>query len=151
MPSAAFPSVIAAVFSTAEQAITDARVVRGRDISDDPGDVVMVGIQSIDIGDWDSAGSFQQSMQTFGGNRQELGSVNGLILARNGDSDQEAALSAAFDYLASLEAAVRADPTLGLAFEYTKAEMQAGDVTESQNDDGAAAVVAFAISYDIRI
>jgi hypothetical protein len=77
-------------------------------------------------------------MQTFGGNREEVGEVNGLVVAWNGQADQDAACSTAFGYLASIEAAVRADPTLGLtAFDYVVAELSAGDVTESQNDAGA--------------
>jgi hypothetical protein len=72
----------------------------------------------------DSAGTFQQTMQTFGGNREEVGEVNGLIVAWNGQGDADAACSTAFGYLASIEAAVRADPTLGLtAFDYVVAEL----------------------------
>jgi hypothetical protein len=152
MASTAFPSVIAAVMARAGVVLTGARVVRGRDISEDPGDVVMVGIQDITDEDWNSAGNFQQTMQSFGGGREETGTVNGLILATNGDDDQDAACSAACDYMATLAADVKADPTLGLTgFEYVVAELQSGDVNESQNRDGAAAVVSFSIAYKIRI
>jgi hypothetical protein len=152
MPSAAFPSVVAAVVSVAGSSMAPTRVTRGRDISNEPGDVVMVGVRDLaDSGPAD-AGTFQQTMQTFGGNREEVGTVNGLVLARNGDADQDAACSTAFAHLATLEAAIRADPKLGLiGFDYVVAEMQAGDVQESQADYGASTTIAFTVSYKIRI
>jgi hypothetical protein len=152
MSSAAWPSVIGAVMTVATAALAPVRVVRGLDVSGDPSDAVMIGLQDIQVPDWASAGSFQQTMQTFGGNREEVGTVHGLLLARDGGGDQALAGTTAFGYLASLEAAVRADPTLGLTgFDYVVAEMSAGDVTESQNDEGAATVLSFVISYKVRI
>jgi hypothetical protein len=150
--TAAFPSVIAGVMTFTAAALPTVRVVRGRDFSNDPSDVVMIGAQNIDAGGRESAGSFQQSMQTFGGAREESGTVNGLVMSRNGQADQDLACTTAFGYLAALEAAVRADKTLGLTgFDYVVAEMQSGDVEESQNDEGAETVLAFTISYKIRI
>lgn len=155
MPSAAWPTVRAAVITVAEQALPSVRVIPCRDISENPDDVVMIGVQDIsdvEDNDWASAGSFQQQMQSFGGNRQETGTVNGLILASNGQGDLDAAEAAVFEYLAAIEAAVRADPTLGLTqFDYVVAETQGGDVRESLSDRGAAAGLAFVINYAIRI
>ena len=113
MVAAAFPTVIAAIMSTAET-LSDVRVTRGRDVSDDPGDVVMVGVDSLsDSPGWDSTGSFDQEFQTFGGARLETGSVNVLAVSRNGDDDAGAAIDSVFDLVAELCAAVRADPSLG--------------------------------------
>lgn len=151
MAAAAFPAVIGAIFTVADNAFSTVRVTRGRDISGAGGDVVMVGVQDLEASDWDTAGSYQQLMQTFGGNREEVGYVNGLIYANDGGGDPDAALSAATDYLDTLGTAVRANPTLGLTFEYVVAEFASGDVIESQNDQGAAAVLPFVISYKIRI
>lgn len=153
MSSAAFPSVVAAVFTTATTALSGIRVTRGLDVSDSATDAVMVGVQSPEDTDYTSAGTFRQTMQTFGGNREEVGSVNGLIYARDGDGDQDEACTTAFGYLALLEAAVRADNTLGLtSFDYVVAEMDSGDVTETQDADlGAVTVLPFVISYKIRI
>lgn len=151
MATAAFPSVITAIFDVASADLLT-RVTRGRDTSNTSGDVVMVGVQDVESTGWESAGSFRQTMQSFGGNREEVGTVNGLVFANNGGGNQAAALETAFGYLATLEAAVRADKTLGLtAFDYVVAEMRSGDVTESQNESGATAVVTFAIDYKIRI
>lgn len=152
MASAAFPSVIAAVFTVATNAVVGTRVVRGRDLSQDYGDVVLIGRQDPEDDDWSSAGNFQQSMQTFGGGREEVGTVNGMVIAWNGDGNQDAANSAAFAHFALLETAVRADPKLGLtSFDYVVSEIDSGDVRERQDDDGATAVLPFVISYKVSI
>ena len=152
MPTAAFPSVIAGVVTFTAGVLPAARVVRGRDISMDPDDVVMIGVLADDEPGRDSAGSFEQFMQTFGGAREEIGEVNGLIVSRNGDGDQALACDTAFDYLAILESAVRSNPTLGLTgFDYVVAELASGQVIESQNDEGAETTLPFTITYKIRI
>lgn len=155
MASAAFPSVVTALVSKIGTAVNPTRVVRGRDVTTEPSDLVMVGISSIDENSsdvWASAGTFRQTMQTFGGNREEVGQVNCLVRAQNGDGDQDAACSTAFGYLARVEASLRSDKTLGLTtFDYVVTELSAGDVTESQNDEGATAVLSFTVTYKIRI
>lgn len=144
MATAAFPAVIAALFAVADAALPTTRVERSADVTNDETDVVVIG--------GDPAGEFQQSMQTFGGNREEAGTVNGLIYARDGDGDQDVTCANAFDYLAAIEAAVRADKTLGLTqFDYVVAEFHAGEVVESPNDEGALTILAFDVSYKIRI
>lgn len=152
--AAAFPTVITAVLTTA-QAATPERVVRGRDIvsSDPDHDAVMIGVARLDDSPgWDSAGSFTQEFQTFGGNRLETGTVNCLVLAWNGDSDQDAATTAAFAIFADIAAAIRATPTLGITtFDYMVAQVTSSDVTEAQNDDGANTVLPFVVSYEARI
>lgn len=152
MASAAFPSVIAAVTTVATTAVAPVRVERGRDLSSDPSDVVLVGRQDVEDADWSSAGTFRQTMQTFGGNREEIGTVNGLVIARNGDADQDAANATAFGYFALIEAAVRLDPKLGLTgFDYMVAEIESSDVRERQGSDGATAALPFVVTYKARI
>ena len=152
MPTAAFPSVIAGVVTFTAGVLPAARVVRGRDISMDPDDVVMIGVLADDEPGRDSAGSFEQFMQAFGGSRQETGEVNGLVVAYSGDTDQDAACDAAFAHFALLESAVRADKTLGLTvFDYVVAEIQAGEVKEAQTNLGAGVALTFTISYKIGI
>ena len=152
MTSAAFPTVIAAVVTTADTALPTARVVRGRDFSSDPGDVVMVGVSDADYsGGWDDAGGYRQAMHTFGGHREEIGNVNGVVLARNGDGDSAAALETAFSMIAALEASVATTPNLGVtSLEYLVAEMETGSIQES-SDEGASAALSFVITYKARI
>jgi hypothetical protein len=152
MTSAAFPTVIAAVVTTAAATLPGVRVTRGRDISQDPGDVVMIGVADPDRGDWEDAGAYQQTMQTFSGKREERGQVNCLAVAWNGNSDQAAALASAFTMIAALEASVATSPALGVSsLEYLVAEMESGNVQESLNDEGANAALSFVITYQARI
>jgi hypothetical protein len=155
MPSAAFPAVTAAVFALGQSVLPGVRVIRGRDISQDPSDAVHVGILTPDesVGlDWATAGRFDQEMQRFSGPRQETGTVNCLAKASNGDQDPTAAATQAFGYIAAIEAGLRADPTIGLTgYDFVVTEMQGGDVMEAQTDGGVIVAVAFAIAYRIGI
>lgn len=156
MASAAFPLVVDASLDTAESALRGVvRVVRGPDLSADPDDVALIGVQDITEARGDASattGSFQQEMQTFGGNRREAGTVNGLIQAWGGDSDQGAAFDAAFGYLSLIEAAVRADPSMGVTgVDYLVAELSSGDVIEFQDSQGSGVALTFVIQYKARI
>lgn len=156
MTSAAFPTVIAAlqaVASTALSSTTTVRVVRGYDLSADPGDVVMVGVPNLSDANALAAGSFTQAPATLGTgrSRDENGTINCVVMARNGDGDQEAACAAAFGYLADIESALRTDPALGVtAFAYLVAELAAGEVLEDQAD-GATTALPFTVTYKARI
>jgi hypothetical protein len=152
MASTAFPAVVAAVFAVAS-ASSSVRVIRGRDVSGDPGDVVMIGVRDPDNSfGWDSTGEFEQEFQSFGGNRRETGVVNGLALSRNGSGDIDAACQAVCELVVDLEAAVRATPALGVTtLEYLVTQFQAGQVQESASAEGAAAVQAFVVHYEARI
>jgi hypothetical protein len=151
---AIWPSVIAAATTLAE-GLTAVRVTRGRDTTNELGDFLMVGVASIDAGvGWDSAGSFDQEFQSFGGSRRETGTVNILALSRTGDADSAAACTAVFALVADLAAAVRADPTLGLVMAepgYLTAQLHTGTVNESQNNEGAMASLQLVITYEARI
>jgi len=147
--AAAFPAIIAGVLNTAiAGAPAGTRVVRGRDLSGEVTDVVMIGARGIDD---DNAGSFEQEFHAFGGSRLEEGHVNGIAYSRNGEGDQAAATVAAFTLIANLGASIRATPDLGVVgFEFVVCQFQTGDVQETQNDQGAVAVVSFAVAYKTR-
>jgi len=152
MTSAAFPTVIAAVVTTATATLPGVRVVRGRDFTNDPGDLVMIGVADPDGGEWESTGSYEQSPHTFGGKRQEIGDINCLAVSRNGDGDPAAALAAVFTLIAAFEASIAGTPTLGLSSpEMTNVEMESGAVQESASDEGASAALSFVITYKARI
>lgn len=153
MTTAAYPTVYAALVSAAEAAITTARVVDGYDTSQDPGDVVMIGVPNIADTTAISAGSYSQSQAAMGTprSRDETGSINGLVLAWNGDGDSSAARLAAFALVAELEDALRADPALGVDdFAYLVTQMNTGDVLEDK-EDGATCAISFTVTYAARI
>lgn len=152
MTSAAFPTVIAAVVTTATATLPGVRITRGRDLSEDPGNVVMVGVSDPNDADWDDAGGYTQVMQSFGGKREERGQVNGLVVAWDGGSDLAAAEAAAFTMIAALEASVATTPALGVSsLDYLVAEFETGNVHEKPSTEGASAALSFAITYRARI
>lgn len=137
--------------------MASAVVARGHVVSDTGADVVAIALADIDDEDWTSAGAFRQSMQSFGGAREEIGSINCLVYAREGGGDQAACTDTALGYLAAIEADVRADNTLGMTvgdgqtLDYMVAEMDSGEIREIQSADGAATSLPFVISYKTRI
>jgi hypothetical protein len=155
MTSAAFPTVIAALTTAATTALTGqpARVVRGFDLSDDPSDVVLIGVPSLTDVNAIAVGTFSQAVAPMGTTRprDETGSINCVVMARNGQGDQGASCAAAFAYLALIEASLRTDPKLGVTtFPYLVAQMASGDVLEDQAD-GATTAIPFVVTYKARI
>lgn len=151
MASAAYPTVHAALFSVAGTALTNLRVVDGFDVSEDPSDVMMIGVPNLSDLDSVSAGTFTQEATTFGragGVRTETGSINGIVVATNGDGDQTTARATAFGYIETLSTALRADPTMGVtSLNELIAQFSAGDVAEDQADDGATTAISFTVAY----
>lgn len=150
MPSTAYPTVYAAVVSTAHTALdATVRVVDGYDLSSDPGDVVLIGVPTLADENAIAAGSFSQDPSTFGrapGTRKETGTVNGFALARNGDGDQTGARTTAFSYIDALADALRNDPTIGVTAFSLVAQLTSGDISEDQVD-GATCAVSFTVTY----
>lgn len=153
MTDVAYPVVYAALLSTAGTAFgATLRVVDGFDISDDPGDVMLLGVPSITDVNAITAGSFTQDPATLGTTRprDETGTINGVVFAWNGDGNAATARSTAFGYLATLNAALRATPKLGTSLAYLVAQLSAGDVLEDKQD-GANCAVSFTVAYKARI
>lgn len=159
MSSAAYPTVITALVTAANTAFANLiaagtfRVVRGYDLSSDPSDVMLIGVPKLSDVDAITAGSIAQDPGPLGTTRprDENGQIFGVVMARNGQGDQAAACDAAFGYLASLEAALRADPALGVTtFRYLVSQLTVGDVFEDQVD-GATTAVEFTVAYKARI
>lgn len=150
MASAAYPTVHAALVAAADAALT-VRVVDGFDLSEDPGDVMMIGVPSLSDLNSVSAGTFSQEATTFGragGVRTETGSINGIVVATDGAGNQSAARTTAFGYIETLTTALRADPTMGVtAFNELVAQLSAGDVAEDQAEDGATTAISFVVAY----
>jgi hypothetical protein len=150
--SSAWQTVRAALVTTADNALS-IRVSDGFDLSSDPGDVLMIAVPNLSDVNSITAGSFSQAMATMGSTRtrDEDGSINGVVMARNGQGDQALATSTAFGYIASLEAALRSDPSLGItSYVYLEAWMTSGDVLEDQID-GATTAISFTVTYKARL
>lgn len=150
MTTVAYPMVYAALVTAATTALSGAcRVVDGYDLSNDPGDVMEIGVPSIADVNAISAGDFSQDAATFGraaGGLKETGTINGIVLARNGQGDLTTARTAAFGYLTTLGTAIRADRAMGVTAFDLVAKVTSGDVAEDQVD-GATVAVSFTVTY----
>lgn len=156
MTDAGYPVAYAAYLSMLETLFAAAppRVSDGWDDSDDPGDVIMLGVPNLSDTQAISAGTFDQEQVGFGaaGYIEETGSINGLALAWNGDGDALAARTAAFGYIAAINAQVRLDRSLGVT-EFNLAvgtALSHGDVAEDKVD-GATCAVSFTVNYTAQL
>lgn len=152
MVSVAYPVAYAALLDLADDQL-NLRVVDGWDPSNANDDVLMLGVPNLADSVAISSGSFAQEQVGHGaaGYIKETGSINGLMVAWNGDATDDGALSArstAFGYLDALNAAVRNNRSLSVtAFDLNVgAAFANGDVSEDKVN-GATCVVSFAINY----
>lgn len=161
MVDVAYPLVYAALLPVAELAVAemDVRVVDGYDESDDPSDVILLGIPNVNDTSSISAGGLNQEQMGHGatGVIRETGTVNGLAMATTGNGGSigaQQARIAATGYVAALAAGIRADRSLGLNDEGDEdggglnvvAQMGSLDVAEDKVD-GATCVVSFVVNY----
>lgn len=149
MTDVAYPVVYAALLSLAQTALgSTVRVVDGYDVSQDPGDVLCLGIPDIKDENAISEGSYTQDFTSFGntGTCQEDGSINGVVLSWNGDGDLSLARTTATGYVSALAAAIRTNRTLGISAFELKAHVASCDVL-SDPADGSASGVSFVVAY----
>jgi len=118
----------------------------------DPGDYVVIGY----VGDGD-AGRWEQAQATMGParSRDESGEIRCLASAQSGNPDPLDALDGAFAALAGVEAAVRADGSLGLVpgLQRLLAQVGGADVItwDTSPSGGHRADVQFTVRYEARI
>lgn len=152
MTTVAYPLVYAAVLSFAESALPGVRVIDGYDTSEDPSDVILIGVPNITDTEAIAAGSFNQEQAGFGANGpiSETGSVNGIALAWNGDGDAAAARLVAVGFIATLGAAIRANRSLGISGFDVVAQLSSGEVAEDKVD-GATCAISFTVAYKANV
>lgn len=156
MPTSAIPDIIDALVSLADAALPDTvTVYDGFGVSDQAGDFLMVGVEDPDRNDAASSADTSQSAATMGTprNRNETGTVTCAALSSNGDGDQKAARDAVFAIAAAVASACRANPSLGLTgYQSLVAEYGSDQrLMQNQFEDGAEAVLIFAVRFRARI
>jgi len=139
---AALVALFAAV--PAPTVVYDGPRVRGNT----PGQFLQVGVNGLDE---DTAGmrAAQAPSPMSGDWRDESGEVDCTIVAWTGDTDMTAIRTAAESIVASCEALVNADRSLGglLTPANNLAELTALDVREQRTDKGPFVEVTFTVSY----
>ncbi|MGZ4518877.1 MAG: hypothetical protein ACXVXO_00325 [Mycobacteriaceae bacterium] len=148
------PSVIKAIVATANAHLTNTTVYRGpgNPSDDEPLNQLFVGINDVYTADWTVGANSNQQWATLGAQqRDDNGEVWCTAYSWNGDSDSDAAMDAAYGTVAALEAALRADVTLGNLPGVLWVGVTTTELRETQDSGGARAQVIFTVAYRGRI
>lgn len=155
MTTSIIPSLIDALVTQADAALTTVNVSDGLLVSDDPGDYLMIGV---DDPDGPSPANTAEATQDWGpmrpspSSRNEQGTITCAALSWNGDGDAKAARDAAFTTAGAVSTLLRNDPTLGLSPTLLWARFGSTlELSQTQDDDGASALVVFRVAFHARI
>lgn len=151
MPSA-IPDIINAVVQLAKDQLTDVIITDGIGPSDEVGKYLMIGVDDVDGESVLPTADSRQSWANIGHVvRDESGDVTCAAMAWNGQNDPRQARTDVFALVASLEDAVRADPTLGIRPQIRAEFGTSVELRQLQDEYGASATVIFQIHFDARI
>lgn len=153
MATSAIPDVITALVAAAKAALSTVTVYDGFGVSEDPGDFLMVGVDDPDRPDAAFAGSSRQGWATTGaqGARDEEGDITCAALSWNGNGDQQSARTAAFATCAAVETLLRTNPTLGVSSLLWTSYGTDTQLSQSQDNNGALALVVFRVAFRARL
>lgn len=153
MATSVVPSLLRAIAASSYTALPDLRVTRGFGVSDDPGDYLMVGVSDPELDEAANAADARQDWATVGrqGARSEQGEVTCVAYSWNGDQDQDAATTSAYEIVAAVEDFCRQDPDLGISTLLWSSALVSHQLFENQDDRGALAMVTFRIGFQARI
>lgn len=145
------PAAVRAIAAAVTAHIPTAQVIVGPGATEDPGDVVMVGVSDPDETVYAGAVSGSQHWAQLGGLfRDEQFVVHCIAIASNGDGDALAAMDAAYTLMGAVETALVADPTFGGTLLYSMGLTSAG-LKFSTDQTGVAALVPFDVECRTRI
>lgn len=154
MGTSIVPALRRALRLTLETAAPGVRVIAGPQITDDPSDVILVGVRDPYAFSPPPGIETTQAVATMATTRprDEVVTVWLTVLVRAGDMDVDALYDRAFEHVAAIEAAVRAlgIPFLAIPGAYA-AEVGGMECTDDQDDYGAWVSVSFPITVKARI
>jgi len=117
-------------------------------VSDAPTTFVLVGATD----EAESVVPIRQDWAGLGHNsRNETGEIPCAVVSQSGDTVIKTHRDAVLTILGELEAAIVADPTLGGAVQAGWLLIASGDLTQSQNNQGARVTVNFTVEYRARL
>jgi hypothetical protein len=146
------PALVDALVAAAVAAVPAAKVYDGFGVSDDPGDFLMIGVDDPDGARPAQSASTQQEWAYIGAtDRWETGDVTCAALSWNGDGNQKAARDAAYETAEALASALRANPSLGLSNVEWTGYGTRSDLTQTQDDSGALALLVFQVNFKALI
>lgn len=152
MTASALIPILEAVLAVAQDSVS-CRVTDGVDTSGNTSDVMMIGVDDPASYDNPVIGSSDQVVATLGSTRtrDETGTITCSVVASTGN-DLPAARAAISTYVGELEAALRADPQVGLAG-YRRLVVEFGGINSLYQSalNDAAVVAIFSVTYIARL
>lgn len=147
-----WPTVYAAVESAARTALGTTVVHDGEPTTSDRLETAVIIGRSSAVGDDDTAGLARQGYRDLGSgaSRDETGEIRCCAVAQRGDDDLSAARTAAWASIATIETALRANPSLGLA-QLLRIELVTGVATQGRSPDGVWHEIPFTLAYTALI
>lgn len=148
------PDVIDALIARAGDALPNHRIVDNYGALSDYGEMLMVGVEDVDVPGMEDSASSTQTAATIGKtrSRDEVGTITCVAESWNGDADQKAARDNAFATVAAVEDLLRADPGLDVPnCGYFRAQVTAHRLVQGSDGNGARALVIFDVGFAARI
>lgn len=147
MATSVVPAVLDALYDLAKNALPDIIVQDGMDVTDDPGDYLMVGIQDPEA-EVPVAATSSETQQAFGSTkpRQETGVVYLTAFSWNGDGDQKAARDAVYATAGALADLLRPN-ALAVAGVMTAGYGESTTYRQGPTTFGVAAELLFSVEF----
>lgn len=153
MATSALPTVISNLVSTfkAASSLTGVVIYDGIEIDREyPNDMIAVGHDGNLDSDEVNAGSVRQRYESLGArNKMENGVVNCVLWAQNGTADLTSLRTRAFTTLGAIETIIRTDASLSSSVIYS--DLDQGQMSYIQSNEGGGVQIAFTISYTAKI
>lgn len=149
----ATPAIIDALVAAARLALQDVLVYDGYGLSDDPGDILMVGVDDPDSVRPANAGESFHEWAAIGGSRthDQQGTVTCAALAWSGDMDPKAVRDRAYAIVSEVAQILRDTPALGVPSVAWCTLGQSETLSQNIDDAGCSALVVFSIRFRARI
>ena len=155
MATSAVPEVIDALLTLARASLTDTLVFDGLGVTDDPGNFLMIGVEDPDTEGLAFSADVKQDWANANyTSRDETGEITCAALAwvgESGDEGSKVARDGAYAICASLEDAMRANPTLGLPTLLWTGFGSSTQLSQAQGVGGSSALLVFRINFRARI
>lgn len=152
MTTSVVPQLIDALVAAASAAISDATVIDGLGVTENPGGYLMIGVDDPDSDGGVFAAESQQGWANANHiRRDEAGEVTCAAYSWSGDGDQKAARDAVYELAGTLAGLCRENPSMGVPELLWTDYGTRSNLTQFQGDWGAAALLVFSIAFRARI
>ena len=155
MATSVVPSLIDAMVTAFDAALSTVQVYDGYGVSDDPGDFLMIGVDQLDPSGQATAATVQQDWANANyTSRSEQGDIACAAVSWNGDAGnagQKSARDAVYATQAAVETVLRNNPSLGVANVLWTSFGTNAQLSQDQDHKGSLALLTFSIFFRAQI